>query len=76
MNYSKHIDDLQTEILALLAASKLPSVEKRLWIEVLPTMTEEEKTALKKNLEAEIVYEIQVAQDAMERVCEALEKAV
>ncbi|MBI2638102.1 hypothetical protein HYW83_00750 [Candidatus Peregrinibacteria bacterium] len=76
MNSLKHTDDLQTEILALLAASKLSSVEKQLWIEVLPTMTGEEKTALKKNLEQEIEYEIQVAQDATERVCGALEKAI
>lgn len=76
MNSLQHIDDLHTEILALLAASKIPGVEKQLWIEVLPTMTEEEKTALKKNLEQEIIYEIQVAQDATERVCGALEKAI
>ena len=47
MNHSKHFDNLQAEILALLTASKIPSVEKRLWIEVLPTMTEEEKAARK-----------------------------
>jgi hypothetical protein len=76
MNHSKYTDNLQTEILALLTVSKLSSVEKQLWIEVLPTMTEEEKTALKKNLEAEITYEIQVAQDATERICGALEKAI
>lgn len=76
MNHSQHTDDLYTEILALLAVSKIPGVEKQLWIEVLSTMTEEEKTALKKNLEQEIIYEIQVAQDATERVCGVLEKAI
>lgn len=61
------------EILALLMATKLPAGEKQLWMKVLPDMTEDEKRALKKNLEQEIEYEIQVSQDAMERVCATLE---
>ncbi|GEM_PF-3860779 len=67
---------MENEILALLMATRLPVGEKRLWMKVLPDMTEEEKSALKKNLEQEIVYEIQVSQDAMERACEALERAL
>lgn len=67
---------MRNEILALLMATKLPAGEKRLWMKVLPDMTEDEKRALKKNLEQEIEYEIQVSQDAMERVCDALEKVV
>ncbi len=58
-------DHANRDIIALLAASKIPTVEKKLWYIVLPYITSEEKSQLKDNLQKEIEHEIKVEEEAV-----------
>lgn len=69
-------DQLNCEIIGLLAVSKLQPLEKRLWLAVLPKMTEAEKKELKGNLEQEVDYEIKVSEKAIDEFVQALEKGI
>lgn len=64
-------DELNKEILTLLFISKLPHMEKRLWLATLPEMTVEEKNMLKKNLEEEVEYEKDVEETAIRQFVKA-----
>ena len=67
---------LDRDIVSLLAANRLLPLEKRLWLSVLPEMTEDEKTQLKKNLEEEVKYEIKTTEEAGKKFVAALEKEI
>lgn len=69
-------DQLNCEIIGLLAVSKLQPLEKRLWLAVLPKMTEVEKNELKKNLEEEVDYEIKISEEAINQFVAAIENGI
>lgn len=69
-------NELNRDIISLLAVSKIPPLEKRMWLAALPHMTDEEKTELKENLEQEVEYEIKVTEQATETFLAALKKGI
>lgn len=64
------------DIAALLSVSKISAAEKRLWLGVLPYMTDDEKKELKKNLEEEVNYEIKVNEEAVNKFVAAFANGV
>ena len=69
-------NQLNCEIIGLLAVSQLPPVEKRIWLLLLAKMTEDEKKELKKNLEQEVDYEVNISEKAIDEFVQALEKGI
>lgn len=67
-------DKMNKEIVSLLLISKIPILEKKIWVTVLPEMNEEEKKKLRDNLVKEVEYEAQVEEKALEQFLEALKK--
>ena len=67
-------NQLNREIICLLAVCSIPPTEKRVWVNLLPDMTDAEKEALKTNLGAEAEYETKVSEDAVAKFIEALNK--
>lgn len=66
---------IDRDIISLLTVSKLSTREKHVWLETLAFMTPEEKEELKKNLEAEVQYEVEVTEKTQEQFLQELEKA-
>lgn len=69
-------NQLNCEIIGLLAVSQLPPLEKQIWLGLLSKMTEDEKNELKGNLEQEVDHEIKVSEKATEQFVQALEKGI
>ena len=64
---------LNRDLIALLMVSNLPPMEKRIWVNMLENLTDEEKQDLKHNLEQEIDYEIKVEEKALKSFVHALQ---
>ena len=64
---------LNRDLIALLMVSNLPPMEKRIWVNMLENLTDEEKQDLKHNLEQEIDYEIKVEEKALRSFVHALQ---
>lgn len=58
---------LHAEIAALLIACALPDKEKRIWLEILPVMNEEEKEELRSNLAQDIHATLKLEADALRK---------
>lgn len=67
-------NSVNRDIVGLLVVSNLPVREKKIWINLLPHMTEDEKTQLKSLLEEEVQYEVQVTEGVMNNFIAELEK--
>lgn len=66
-------DPLSSEVLALLAASQISYEEKRLWYELLPHMTDDEKKRLISNLEKQINHELGLEEEAVNALIGSME---
>lgn len=64
------------DIVALLAVSNLHAAEKKIWLDLLPGMTLDEKEQLKKNLEEEVMYEAEMSKEALQQFTALLEKGI
>lgn len=67
---------LDRDIVILLTVSNLPPLEKKIWLNMLPDMTAEEKEQLKKNLEEEVMYETEMSKEAIKAFADVLAKGV
>ena len=65
---------LNKKLLSLIIISALPDNEKRIWMDVLPDMTEEEKNELVANLTEQVEYEKEMSEKAINQFVEALNK--
>ncbi|PJC36924.1 hypothetical protein CO046_03105 [Candidatus Peregrinibacteria bacterium CG_4_9_14_0_2_um_filter_53_11] len=65
-------NELDRTIVSLLAVTNLPTVEKQLWLTILPAMEDEEKNELRGNLEREAEFEVALTQEALGKFLEAL----
>lgn len=74
MNHPLLKNPVNRDIISLLAACNLPSLEKGLWMAVLPDMTDDEKAALRENLKRELDYEVKISDEEMRQFLEGLEK--
>lgn len=66
-------NQLNREVISLLAICNIPSLEKRVWLNTLEYMTDDEKNMLKENLKKEVQYEGEVSHQAAEKFIAALE---
>lgn len=69
-------DPLDRAIVSLLAVSHVVPLEKRIWLNLLPHMTEKEKNELKEILEEEVKYEIKTTEEETEKFLATLEKGI
>jgi hypothetical protein len=76
MNSSFLQNPLNKEIVSMLAVSNLLPLEKELWLEVLPDMTDEEKEELRDNLKSELKYEANISEKAITQFVTSLEKGI
>ncbi|MBI5412786.1 hypothetical protein HZA42_00375 [Candidatus Peregrinibacteria bacterium] len=67
---------LNRDVVSLLAACNIPALEKRVWIDLLPDMTDEEKEDLKENLTEEAEYETRITVEAAEKFIAGLEQFI
>lgn len=65
---------LNKKLISLIIISAIPDNEKRIWMDVLPDMTEEEKNELVANLEEQVKYEKEMSEKAINQFVEALNK--
>lgn len=65
---------LNKKLVSLIIISALPDNEKRIWMDVLPDMTEEEKNELVSNLTSQVQYEKELSEKAINQFVEALNK--
>lgn len=64
---------LTRDILSLLMISSISDLEKQVWLEVLPELSEEDKLKLRENLKKEVAYEKTVAEEQLKNFISALE---
>lgn len=67
---------LNRDVVSMLAVSNLLPLEKELWLEVLPDMTDDEKEKLRANLQRELKYEAQVSETVLTQFLTALESGI
>lgn len=65
---------LNKKLISLIIISALPDNEKRIWMDVLPDMTEEEKNELVSNLTSQVQYEKELSEKAINQFVLALNK--
>lgn len=64
------------DIVCLLIACKLPPMEKRFWLNLLPEMTDQEKEELRNNLKEEVDYEVKVEDQAITQFVSNLQQRI
>ena len=67
---------LNREIITLLMLSSISNMEQRLWVALLPELTEKEKHELLGHVRKEVEHERAVEENALAQFIAALEKAV
>lgn len=69
-------DPVNKDIVCMLIACKLPPMEKRLWFNLLPEMTDQEKEELRSNLKEEVDYEVKVEDEAITQFVNSLKQGI
>lgn len=69
-------DPLNRDIVALLTVSNLTPLEKKIWLDLIPTLSLEEREDLKKDLEAEVRYETEMSAKAVKEFTKVVEGGI